>query len=375
MALQLTFKENYLKRLKDAASSGASVNHYIDNTLEIDKTQLKRLVGVEHPEGLAEKLEQTYSDDFRSAILVYEAYENISPLLASSEAFWAYLTHADLSGYVQRRWPDIRTVKNKTDYILDHWFFGSQGVYRNAVATLWWGVYLTADRERDNKYELTEVLFKNYSFRIVHFGNYSLIRHREAMIGILEFLRDNPEITGNSFEYRGRFLSKYFNQLGAVKQLSYLDRNFFRRECENIKGFISDASTRDTKQIELLLTEASKSYDKTLYSLDGKRYYSKGKFVWMCVRKILERDENLTFDEIESLLPLRGYGNKTLLRRSEWLMKTPDQRRRYFCKPDEIFTDAKGVEFLVSTQWTKDNIEGEILPVIEDWLGWKVWKL
>ena len=210
MQLQKTFKENYMKTLRDAVKSGIAIPLYANESFEVDTTRVKRLANVYAPEGLAAKLEEVWEDDFNSAVLIYEAYKNISPLLASNEAFWAYLTHVDLFSYTQKRWPKVKDNDCSADYILDHWFIGVNGLLRNAVASMWWSVYNTVDDERENKYELTEILFRNYTLRVVTFGSYQLIRHREAMIGILSFLKDNPEITANAFDNRGRFISKYF---------------------------------------------------------------------------------------------------------------------------------------------------------------------
>ncbi|MBR4650948.1 MAG: hypothetical protein IKO82_04260 [Prevotella sp.] len=227
-----------MKTLRDSVRSEVAIPLYKANTFEVDATQVKRLANVYAPEGLAQKLSEVWEDDFQSAIAIYEAYQSISPLLASNEAFWAYLTHVDLFAYTQKRWPKVKDNDCTADYIIDHWFVGSNGLLRNAVASMWWSVYNTIDEERENKYELTEVLFKNYTLRVITFGSYQLIRHREAMIGVLSFLKDNPEVMTNAFEYRGRFISKYFNRLGAVKQLAYLKRDFFYDVCAEMKDKI-----------------------------------------------------------------------------------------------------------------------------------------
>ena len=238
MQLLKTFYESYMKTLRDAVKSGVAIPLYGKETFDVDTTKVKRLANVYAPEGLAEKLEDIWEDDFKSAVAIYEGYEQISPLLASYETFWAYLTHVDLFSYVQKRWPKVKEKGCSSDYIIDHWFIGANGLLRNGVASMWWSVYNTVDNERENKYELTEILFKNFTLRVVTLGSYQLIRHREAMIGILTFLKDNPEITDNAFEYRGRFISKYFNRLGAVKQLAYMKRDFFYEICTAMKDKI-----------------------------------------------------------------------------------------------------------------------------------------
>ena len=245
MQLQKTFKESYMKTLRDAVKSGVAIPLYKADSFEVDTTQVKRLANVYAPDGLAEKLDKIGENEFKSAIAIYEAYINISPLLASNEAFWAYLTHVDLFSFAQKRWPKVKENDCSSEYIIDHWFIGSNGLLRNAVASMWWSVYNTVDEERENKYELTEILFKNYTLRVITFGSYSLIRHREAMIGILSFLKDNPEVMNAAFEVRGRFISKYFNRLGAVKQLAYMKRDFFYDICVTMKDKIISITQKE----------------------------------------------------------------------------------------------------------------------------------
>ena len=255
MRLQKTFKESYMKTLRDNVKSGDAIHLYKTGDFNIDQRFVRNLANVYTPNGLIEKLNETFDDDLKSAIVIYEAYKDISPLLASNEAFWAYLTHVDLFPYAQKRWPLVLDNDCSSGYIIDHWFLGSQGLLRNAIASLWWSVHNTIDETRQNKYELTEILFINYTLRVITFGSYPLIRHREAMIGILSFLKDNPEITKNAFENRGQFLLKYFNRIGAVKQLAYLKRDYFYNTCEKIKDKILKVTKREQLADESLYTE------------------------------------------------------------------------------------------------------------------------
>lgn len=255
MQLQKTFTENYMKTLRDAVKSGTNIPLYAKEKFEIDQTYVKRLANVYAPEGLAATLDNVYTDDFKSAVAIYEAYKDISTLLASNEAFWAYLTHVDLFSYTQKRWLKVLNNNCPSDYILDHWFVDTKGLLRNAIASLWWSVKNTVDEERENKYELTEILFKNYTLRVITFGASQLIRHREAMLGILSFLKDNPTITNNAFEIRGRYIAKYFNRLGAVKQLAYLKRDFFYNTCESMKDKILQVTKLEQLNDEQLFND------------------------------------------------------------------------------------------------------------------------
>jgi len=234
--LQKTFKESYVKRLRDAVESGSALPLYKADMFEIDETQVKRLANVYAPEfDLGERILGV--SELEAAIIVFEAYKDLPLVIAASESFWAYLTHTTCFKYAKKRWSEVESENVKPEYIVDHWFLSSKGILRNAVASLWWGVHNSVDENREDRYELTRILFNNYSFRTNTFGRGLLIRHREAMIGILDFIKDNPEVLSN-MELRGRFISLYFNRLGAVRQLAYLDRTFFRDTCERLKDKI-----------------------------------------------------------------------------------------------------------------------------------------
>lgn len=255
MELQKAFKEEYLRQLKEQVKAGDALHLYGNDVFDVDQSQLDSFAGVYAPEGLSDSLSGLHSNDFEAAKVVYEAYENITPLMASYEAFWAYLTHTSMFEYTQKRWSNVKAGTASSDYVMDHWFSGSNGLLRNAAAGLWWGVYNTIDPSRKDRYELTAILFENYTLRTVSFGTSTLIRHREAMIGILQFLKDNPKIRETAFENRGRFIAKYFNRLGAVKQLAYLDREYFTAKCESMKDKILSVTTREQLKDETLYND------------------------------------------------------------------------------------------------------------------------
>lgn len=253
--LQETFKESYMKTLKDSVKSEESLHLYSSDKFEIDKTQIKRLANVYAPESFADKLIPTSEGDFESAVVVYEAYKDISPLIASNEAFWAYITHTEMFNYTQQRWSNVLNDTATSNYIIDHWFVGGNGLLRNSAAALWWGVFSTIDEGREDKYELTRILFKNYTMRVNTFGSSLLIRHREAMIGILSFLNDNPDVMLKS-EPRCLFITKYFNRLGSSKQLAYMDRSFFYNKLEKLKDKILSITSREQTNDDVLYDDA-----------------------------------------------------------------------------------------------------------------------
>ncbi|MDO4511350.1 MAG: DUF6339 family protein [Bacteroidales bacterium] len=211
--LQKTFKDSYTKQLIDGVKSGRILPNYASDTFEIDETQIRSIAGVYTPLGLQNKLFMASRKDGKLhgaevAITLFEAYKNITPLIASDESFWAYLCHTELRNFAMHEWPWDKT-KHKANYALAHYFFG-KNYSRNALASLWWGVYLSYDYDREAKgedpYTLTRVFFKNYSLRTTWLT--VILRIPNALHGILEYLHIHPEIIENNVETRGLFISK-----------------------------------------------------------------------------------------------------------------------------------------------------------------------
>lgn len=240
--LQKTFRDNFTKQLIDGVKAEATIEQYANGSFDIPQKQLRFISGVYQPIGLQQRMIDAARGKephcVEAAIELFKAYKDISPLIASSESFWAYLCHTELNEFVRMDWAMDKT-KNRKNHILDHYFFGN-GYNRNALASLWWCVYLSYDKEREKRnedpYTLTRILFKNYTFR-VH-SLMVILRIKFALHGILEYLYIHPEIMEIAFKHRARFIAKYFNMLGATKQLSALPKQFFIDELERLTPVI-----------------------------------------------------------------------------------------------------------------------------------------
>lgn len=227
MALQPVFKRSYIEYLK----THIRPSDYLSDHFEYDRTQVVRLYGIRHPEDLLQRLNPTPEGDLQSAIAIYEAYKDITPLFAQQDDLWVYLTHVDLFDYVKKRWPEVKNggrTGSPQEYIRDHWFRNRFNFLRTSIAGLWWDIYLTYDKDRNDPYELSEFLFKNQEFRTSSFGELPLIRHKEAMMGILDFLKDHSYLFQDGFNAKARYLRHLFNIIGGYKNLSYLSRYFYK---------------------------------------------------------------------------------------------------------------------------------------------------
>lgn len=235
MQLQKTFTNQYLATLVEDAKTGVSLYKYAEEKFDYDENQVRRIPHLVFPENLVKKMTPNSQADFQSAIALYEAYPNMTPLQASDRSFWAYLTHVDLYEYVQQRFPEVLKENFiNTNYIGNHWLF-LKGIFRNALSSLWWKVYLTVDDESTDKYRYTQFLFDHDFDR---FTESLLIRHKEAVYGIIGYLMEDTEISDNFMKQRGYYIMKHFNKLGGVRLLSVLDRVFFYNELKRIRPIL-----------------------------------------------------------------------------------------------------------------------------------------
>jgi hypothetical protein len=105
---------------------------------------------------------------------------------------------------------------------------------RHSIAGLWWGAYLSYDETRPDPYSLTDLLFRQVDFRARTLGAQNLARHKDAVHGILEFMAENPDLFNPRFQEKTRFLTKYMNQLGGSRPVSYFDHQFFKESLQAI---------------------------------------------------------------------------------------------------------------------------------------------
>ncbi len=235
MIAQRTFKKAYAETLADRVRNGYDLDLYGKEAFPYDKDEVLIIPTIRYPEGLLSKLIPTAQGDCQSAIALFEAYPNLTPLQASDKAFWTYLTHVDLFEYVQARYPKVKQEDfSNINYVLNHWFYISDWIKVHPLASLWWYVYLTYDEASADPYKYTKQFFESYEFR-TNFVQYSIARHKEAVIGYFDFLMENEDVMSQFFKSRNRFITKYLNKLGGSRLLSTLDRNFFKAELTRIK--------------------------------------------------------------------------------------------------------------------------------------------
>ena len=122
MALQKVFKPDYIQHLRN----DINIEDYLGDRFPFDDSQVRYLSLIRAPENLMSCLDSSTGGDLKTAIAIYEAYSQLTPIFAQKDDLWIYLTHVDLFQYVKERWPigpvmdtgDEVKIKN---HIINHW--------------------------------------------------------------------------------------------------------------------------------------------------------------------------------------------------------------------------------------------------------------
>lgn len=252
MALQKIFTLDYANKLQNEVD----IDNYMENVIKYDEDEVRCLKGVEKPEGLEDKMLEA-NDAFEQAVLLYEAYKDISLTVASHKCFWLYLTHVDLQRVVRNDWPDLheyitgknkgkeRSDDDKRKYIKDHWLISRNGAMRTSLKNLWWSVYLTVDETLFDKYALTRVFFSNTGMRTRRLGTGHLGRNREALKGILSFMEKNPKLFEESgIENKMIWITRHFNFIGGSMPLVNQSWEYFYNELNKYKDHLENIRSR-----------------------------------------------------------------------------------------------------------------------------------
>ena len=267
MAIQKIFTDGYANALTNKVSRGEDLSLYLNKEFVFDESETGWVGGLVQPEGLLDKMMalSDKSQDLDAAITLYEGFSQLRPVIASEKPFWIYLGHADLYPYMHQRFlADVtRLLKkdpNKPSVILNRWFFPREFV-RNHLAGMWWDVKCTIDETDSDPYIHTRTLFKFYDMRSINFANFKMFRNKAQVKGILKCIGEHPEIFDTYSQDRIRYVTKYFNRLGATKQLIALPWEFFYNTVESLLNEISKVTDSGKETIIDTRTEKEKQLD------------------------------------------------------------------------------------------------------------------
>lgn len=240
--LQRTFSKEYTSILRQRVKQGKIENYLQGNfPVEEENNHVYRLQQQMHHNVILDP-EKT---DFENAKLFFDAYKDLSPMIASEEAFWTYLAHVEYFEYVKARWKIGENTSPES--ITDHFFVTSMiKVARNGLARLWWPMYMTYDEENtSDPYHLSKILYR-YTDTMQMLSESSLFSCRNLIHAILHFFEINTDIPKESWLQINRYIIRYYNSVGGVRKLIYLDEKYFEAELQRNKSLLVSLPPRKT---------------------------------------------------------------------------------------------------------------------------------
>jgi hypothetical protein len=200
---------------------------YNSSSLEFLKIPTKYFLDEAIPLGITSK------DDCQSSISIYKQLKNLDKVQANDKRLWVCLTHTIFFDYTRKRWGINSESSDNT--IISRFHFEGAGIearMRNAISRLWWAAKITFDESRDNKFELTELLWEKQDVytAIVErsFATYPNVVH-----GFLEFYKNNKKLKEDEL----RAILRGLNSIGGVKILPLMSKQEIVDEIKRISDF------------------------------------------------------------------------------------------------------------------------------------------
>lgn len=167
--------------------------------------------------------------DLENIKRIYDNLRFLNEMQATDECFWAGLSHDKFWGYMQERWMKEKKEPSKND-VLNKFFFG-KGIRRSCIvhpiAKLWWYGRYTYDENRQNKYELTELLSHDISLGLNLFSN-NYTNNPSITKAILGAVYEAEQEGIRVKREMHRDITKYVNLLGGIYILDVLDPKHLR---------------------------------------------------------------------------------------------------------------------------------------------------
>lgn len=162
-----------------------------------------------------------------NSIALHSALSKLTPIQASDERLWAYLSHDNFWEYMKERWP-IKNTNKIENKIRDRYFFSAatnRGYTRNGIGRLWWyGYYAYDSSNKNDPYWLMDIIFRGHIQEIIE---RSFSHNKSIVLAILKWIKkieENDTRITNREEYI-RPLLKYLNQIGGATILDIFDSN------------------------------------------------------------------------------------------------------------------------------------------------------
>lgn len=219
--------ESYTARLYRNLNKSDNFRFYLEKEFQYEEIYPKGKSGIFLDDNFELNPDRS---DLENSIALYQNLE-LDVTQASDKRLWTYLTHVRFWDYMRKKW-SIEGIESPYGRIKDRYFLHTvniESLSRNGISRLWWYTHLTIDQSRKDPNELTRILLNRQDIAVGIFerrlGSISCIRK-----GILEYLKDNPDIMKS--EDKTRELIKFINLVGGVKNLSMLKLNEVKKILE-----------------------------------------------------------------------------------------------------------------------------------------------
>lgn len=159
-------------------------------------------------------------DNYENGKLLYESL-TLTPLQASDERLWVFLTHVTFKDYMLK----LRSIDEKSTgkWITTHYFVPSaKFLLLNDISLLWWMFHFSAKKDNvKDPYLLTRELFSMADYTRHLFGG-KIGRAKGVRHGVLSFVVNNPNVFKEFKEFKIRFILRMLNQIAGSILISIL---------------------------------------------------------------------------------------------------------------------------------------------------------
>lgn len=107
-------------------------------------------------------------NDIENSILLYRAFQDLTPHQASDERIWCCLCHTAYRSYVRARWLHNVRQTNIEKNIANHYFVnGTRGLRRdNGISRLWWLGYIAHKVDTESPVRVLQVIHRTADTRL-----------------------------------------------------------------------------------------------------------------------------------------------------------------------------------------------------------------
>lgn len=157
------------------------------------------------------------SADIENSIIVYEAFDGMTPALAMEERVWTRFTHLECLQYSRDRWPIKGEEQKQTENVLKHFFApGRTGVRDdNAISRLWWNMHIAKIADPGNPLSALRLILKSADIRMAIIERPNTAARIPIIRGLMRTMQNNIWITSAEKIFR-QFMVELNRDAGGV---------------------------------------------------------------------------------------------------------------------------------------------------------------